>query len=326
MAMTNESLPNSDANEITYLPSDKSDEAYRWRIEKIRLKQKAEADAKAAVEAEKAPAAPLEAVQLEMWPQEVRVFPNALLRSALFSSKKIRGNAKKRTLLRSTADVEIRFKGERFIQPDLDVCEALFHLARLVPLGEKVEFTAHSLLKLLGRGTGKADHERLKEDIARLTAGLIELKWKEKDFVFGGALIEHYYRDDATGKYIVTLSKKIKKLFDTGHTYTDFAERQLLGQNNLAKWLHSFYATHANPYPYAVKTLKELSESGSPLYEFRRLLKDALTRLATHKIITSWSIDGQDLVHVHKPPNGSQKRHLDKRKNQKEIMRKISGM
>lgn len=252
--------------------------------------------------------------QLPVWPDAVRCVPNAILRSALFGISTNRKFYKTRTVIASVEGFEVRFMGVSFNQTDLDVWEMLLHLARLQPLGEDVRFTAHALLRELGRGTGKAQHEELKEQIMRLIAGAVEVTWVKDRKAFASALLADYKRDDVTGQYVVTFGKKMLQLYESGHTLIDWSQRQLLGKNNLAKWLHGHYATHAKPYPYKVQTLRELSGSeAGELWVFRQKLKQALGLLVDVGFLVSWSIDDADLVHVVRPPSASQQRHLLKK-------------
>ena len=280
--------------------------------EKIATMKKQNEERLAASAVAKAKAESEEQLSLDLWPDPVRSFPNVVFRSALFGISKIRDVSKKRTLIAAVEGIEIRFKGERFNQTDLDVCEQLLHMAREHPLGSKIEFSAHSLLKALGRDVGDSQHEQLKEDITRLTSGVVEITWTKEKKSFGGALVNAYYRDEVTGRYVIEFSKKIRMLYDSGATYVEWEQRKALGQNNLAKWLHSFYATHANPFPYKVDTLRELCGSVGTLFAFRRQIKTGLQKLQSLGYITSWEIDGADLVHVKKIPTASQKRHLSR--------------
>ena len=109
----------------------------------------------AASAAAKAKAESEDQLSLDLWPDPVRSFPNVVFRSALFGISKIRDVSKKRTLIAAVEGIEIRFKGERFNQTDLDVCEQLLHMAREHPLGSKIEFSAHSLLRALGRDVAR---------------------------------------------------------------------------------------------------------------------------------------------------------------------------
>lgn len=250
-------------------------------------------------------------LSLELWPEAVRGVPNAVLRGALFGVSISRKTYKKRTLIASTSEHEIRYKGETFNQTDLDLWETLLHLARLQPLGTQVEFTAHSLLKELGRGTGKSQHEQLKEELMRLITGGVEVTWVKEKKAYAGNLVAGYFRDDETGRYVVKFNTDMTKLYGMGSTYIDWEQRKALGKNNLAKWLHGNYASNAVVLDYKVETIRSLSGSGSPLKEFRRMLKAALDQLVEIGAIRSWSIDAKtDLVRVDKVPSKTQRKHL----------------
>ena len=255
-------------------------------------------------------------LSLPLWPDAVRGVPNAVLRGALFGVSKTRATAKRLTLLTAVEGIEISFKGERFNQVDLDLLEMLLHLARTQPLGNKVEFASHAILKELGRGTAGKDHEDLRNGIARLAGGVVDIKWTtgpNKNQTVGGALVSTYARDDETGRNVVVLNKQIVTLYDSGYTYIDWDERKALGNNSLAKWLHGFYASHAKPYDYKVETLKDLCGSTvARLTEFRRMLRQALAHLEAVGAIKSWSID-DDLVQVINLPSKTQAKHLAKK-------------
>lgn len=255
-------------------------------------------------------------LSLELWPDAVRGVPNAILRSALFGVSKDRQIHKTRTMVAAVEGYDIRFKGEMFNQTDLDLWEMLLHLARLQPLGTEVEFTAHSLLKVLGRGTGGKDHEDLKEQLMRLIGGAVEITWTKEQKAFAGALVSGYFRDDETGRYVVKFNKDMAKLYGMGYTNIDWEERQALGQDLLAKWLHGHYASHAAAYPYKVETLRTWSRSTTKrLSDFRTALRAALDKLAALRAIKSWKIDPvTDLVSVVTVPSKSQIKHLAKSK------------
>jgi hypothetical protein len=258
-------------------------------------------------------------LSLELWPDAVRGVPNAILRSALFGVSQSRQLHKARTLVAAVDGYEIRFKGETFNQTDLDVWETLLHLARLQPLGTEVEFTANSLLKVLGRGVGKSQHEQLKEELMRLIAGAVEITWTKQQKAFAGALVSSYFRDDETGRYVVKFNQDMAKLYGMGYTNIDWSERQALGKDNLAKWLHGHYSSHAAPYPYKVATLKKWSGSTvERLGDFRKQLRAALDKLVAIGCIKSWTIDPEtDLVEVVTVPNSTQLKHLAKAKKSK---------
>ena len=168
---------------------------------------------------------------------------------ALFGISRERKTHKKRTLIAAVEGYEIRFKGETFNQTDLDALEGMLHLAMPHPLGKKVEFSVHSFLKELGRGTGKEQHEQFKEQVMRLVTGGIEITDLKAKITFIGTLVHKAYRDEVTGRYIVIFDKDMLALYEAGYTLIDWQQRMALGQNNLAKWLHGFYSSHASPLP-----------------------------------------------------------------------------
>jgi hypothetical protein len=259
-------------------------------------------------------AAPAQQLMLPLWPEEIRGVPNAVLRGALFTVSKERAMHKQLTPVAAVDGIEISIKGERLNQQDLDLFEMLLHLQREQPLGNKVEFTAHGMLKALGRSTSGTDHRRLANDIARLGSSWVEIRWVNERKAFGGALVASAWRDEDTGRHVVAFNSDTMKLYGQGHTWIDWGERQSLGQNNLAKWLHGFYAGHALPYSYKVETLRGLCGSISVLREFRRVLKRALEELVNISAIASWEIDAGELVHVRRIPTQSQRKHLTKAK------------
>ena len=256
---------------------------------------------------------------LPHWPEEVRGVPNAALRGALFTVSKERAMHKQLTAVAALSGIAIRVQNARLNQQDLDLFEMLLHLQREQPLGEKVEFTAHAMLKALGRPMGGSAHERLANDLARLMGSIVEIKWIKERKTFLGALVERAFRDDVTGRYVVRLNSDTMKLYGQGHTWIDSQQRQALGQNNLAKWLHGFYASHAQPFPYKVKTLRGLCGTTiGRLVDFRRVLRLALGRLKEVGSINNWDIDVRtDLVTVVKMPTQTQRKYLAKIKSMK---------
>jgi TrfA protein len=294
-------------------PTPKRD-SIAWAKERAAQAQaRLDGDTKAAKKPAKAPVDPRQ-MKLELWPEAVRGVPNVVLRGSLFGISRERKVLKRRTLIAAVDGYEIRFKGETFNQTDLDVLEAMLHLAMPHPLGKKVEFSVHSFLQDLGRGVGKEQHEQFKEQLMRLMTGGIEITDLKAKITFMGTLVHKAYRDEKTGRYIVIFDKDMLALYESGYTLIDWKERMSLGQNNLAKWLHGFYSTHAAPFPYKVETLLKLCGSTTTLKEFKRKLKQALPELVNVGAIQSWSLDESDLVHIERIPTPSQMKHLAKKK------------
>ena len=253
---------------------------------------------------------PAKIVQFPLWPEPSRGVPNSALRGALFAA--IQGKnrkAFKRELLHSQNGIEIRFTGWQLDQSDLDVWEQALHLARIHPLGTRCEFTAHRFLKALGRSTGKAQYEDLKNNFARLGGCLVEVTHNR--LTYGGSLLE-FYRDEDTGRYRVEVNPKINALYNAGWTAIDWQQRRALKRKPLASWLHGFYASHADPYPVSVEKLRQWSGSQTKsLRRFKQALVKALEDLKTIGAIVDFEIkDG--LVYVERVPSSSQRKHLTK--------------
>lgn len=258
--------------------------------------------------------------QLNFWPEDVRGVPNVALRGSLFSISKEREMVKKRTQLATVDGYKIMFKGERYNQRDLDLWEMLLHIGRQQKYGTHVEFVASDLLKALGRATGGGDYEELKEDLARLMSGVVEITFTETNITFIGSLIHNAFREENTQRYVVMFDEKMRMLYDAGYTHEDWGQRKALKENGLAKWLHAFYATHAAPLRYKVSTLYTLCGSTTGrMTDFRKALRVALDRMVAVGAFTSWTIDPDtDLLDVKRIASASQRRHLEKKQAKKQ--------
>lgn len=237
--------------------------------------------------------------QFPLWPEPVRGMPNPALRSALFAA--IQGKSRRfinDEPIATIAGIELRFKGEQLNQEDLAVCSELFHLARLHPLGNTCQTSAHALLKALGRHTGYSEHLQLHKSIRRLQQ---PLEIKVGRHAYFGSLIMEGAKDEVTRHYVIKINPKLAALFDHGWTGLDLQQRQRLQGKPLTLWLHAFYASHERPYPYKVATLRDLAGSRTKdLKAYRQNLRKALTELQASGAISTWDIDTDDLVHVRK--------------------------
>lgn len=238
-------------------------------------------------------------IQLPLWPEPVRGMPNPALRAALFAA--IQGKDRRfinGETIAAVQGITIRFKGEQLNQEDLEVCATAYHLARMHPLGDTIHTTAHAFLKLLGRKTGKSQHVQLHQSLFRL---MQPLEIETKRYQYNGALVMKGVKDKETRHYVIKINRDLEPLFRQGWTGLDWEQRQKLRGKPLALWLHGFYATHAQPHPYKVETLRELSGSQTTtLYKFRQNLRRALAEVEAVGAIQGYEIDATDLVHIHK--------------------------
>ncbi|HJW29605.1 MAG TPA: plasmid replication initiator TrfA, partial [Saprospiraceae bacterium] len=211
-------------------------------------------------EPELSPQPPAKVVQLDFWEDSRRAAPNIVFRSALFPALKFKEGRLflKQKQLFATKGGEVYFTGEQFDQSDLDVYIEILQFARSFPLGTPVRFTAYSMLKALGRNTGKSDRQWLHAVLTRLRSGTVDMTDHKKRY-FGG-LIEGGVYDEITTHYEIIINPKFAVLFGFGMWSTlDKAQRRELGRNQTAKALHAYYSTHAAPGPHEYATLAEIA-------------------------------------------------------------------
>lgn len=237
-------------------------------------------------------------IQLPIWPEKRRGVPNDLVRGALFTVGNVRiKRAYLRNIVVATlSGIEIRYTGEELRQDDQDVFLQIVHLARLVPLGAPVTFTAHAILKALKWHPNVRSYTRLRDTVTRLKATGLEVRGDKRGYA--GSLIRDFsWKDDETGArsrdWVVRLEPQIAALFShVAYSQVDWEQRLALGQ--LAKWLHSFYHTHRRPLPIKVDTIRRLCGSATKdLSKFRQLLRDALQELRSIAFLADFTIDSE---------------------------------
>lgn len=240
------------------------------------------------------------AAGLPEWPEKALGIPNGALRSSLFGAIR-KGPRKflKRTKLQSVNGLNIVFNGPRLTQADLDVWEHCLHLARINGTGCQIRFTGYSFLKSIGRNTGKSDREWLKGVLLDLASSVVEISDGKRAYF--GPLIHHGVRDEETLEFVIEVNPRVALLYGAdGWTQIEWGQRWALRRQPLAQWLHGFYSTHAEPYPYKVETLRRLAGSENEhLFSFRQELRSAMTKVAE---VTGWTwrIVDADLLQVTK--------------------------
>ena len=286
------------------------------RIEELReqAKQRAEREKR-----DPLPGAPLpkNVVQLPLWPEPVRAVPNGFLRSALFGAiAKGRRRYIDGEQLAALDGIEIRYTGQRLDQGDLDVWESVLHAVRLQELGSQCRVTSYALLKLMGKTDTGKNRATLNKRITRLVASALTVK--QGRYTYIGSLIRFAAKDEETQEWVIELDEKLRPLFAADQfTQVEWAVRHALDGQQLAQWLHGFYATHAKPFPMKAETLLKLSggENADPhsgKQKLRKALDAVAEASAAHGEGFSYEIRG-DLVHVEKQAKGTQRRHLAKK-------------
>lgn len=242
------------------------------------------------------------AAGLPDWPENKRGLPNSALRSALFgiSPKDRRSYAVERHVA-SIEGLEVFItRGPNLMQHHLDVWEQCLHLGKEQGTGRRIEFTAYSFLKSIGRNTGKSDCEWLKNALYDLAACVVRIT--DGNRTYFGPMIHGGTRDELTRRYVIEINPKIALLYSACRwTPLDYPQRQKLRRHPLAQWLHAFYSTHATPYRYRVETIRNIcgASDDTDLKKFRQVLRRALGNLQE---ATGWRclIDDSDCVVVEK--------------------------
>jgi hypothetical protein len=252
-------------------------------------------------------------LQLPIWPQDLRGLPNAFARSALFTVANMRKGERKnmkRALIATVSGIKIEYTGEELRQDDEDVFLQILHIARNQELGTPVRFTAYSMISELGWTKNTSSYKRLVDCLDRMKASSITLTVAARQGGqegYSGSLIRSFrWREEGDGQapmreWEILLEREIISLFNP-HSYSRLDWKMRLKLPALEKWLHSFYHTHAQPFPYKVETIHGLTGSEIPLKDIRKFrykLKKALENLVEHGFFASAMIDPRtDLVHV----------------------------
>lgn len=198
-------------------------------------------------------------IQLDFWEDGKRAAANATLRSSLFPAL---GRQKRRYLegdeIESVGGITIYFTGKQFDQSDFDVYLEILNFARPFPLGTPVKFTAHGMLKSLGRSCGGKDHKWLHSVLMRICAGVVDATDHQKRYF--GHLIEGGIKDELTDMYEITINPKFAVLFGFGMwSKIDVTQRRALGgKGAIAKALHAYYSSHTNPTLHTFETLAKI--------------------------------------------------------------------
>lgn len=255
-----------------------------------------------------APPEPLQ-MQLPYWANAQRGLPNVFARSALWN---VGNHAAPRQYLKDVTiaaldNIMITYRGEELRQDDEDVFMQILHLARGQPVGTEVVFTAGAMMRELEWSRNARSTDRLINTINRLKASAITVRLADDSKGFSGSLIRKFSWQNEGGtslrRWTVTLEPEIVQLF-APHAYSRVDWKIRLQLTPLAKWLHTFYHSHRNPYPYKVATLKTLSGSNiKHLYQFRYKLREALQLLVERNFLERASICPRtDLVTVERKP------------------------
>lgn len=236
--------------------------------------------------------------------------PNAIARSSLFNISSFRKGERtfyNKAEIASTGGISLVYTGSELRQDDLDVLLQVLHLAKEQKLGEDIKFTAHSMIVALRWTINPASYERLADCMNRMKATALRLTVENATggrISFTGSLMgEFTWREvgsnDPLRLWTVSLERNIVKLFaPDAYSLLNWSTR--LDLPPLAKWLHTFYSTHTNPFPHKTETLHKLTSSRiKEVRKFKVELKKALVLLVDCGFLLSARVDDKSgLVYV----------------------------
>jgi hypothetical protein len=185
-------------------------------------------------------------------------------------------------------------------------------------VGQKFTFSAHTLLKLLGKTTGGHDHDWLRGVITRLRGGTVAIRHNRRRFL--GGFFNDDVEDEATGHHTVSINPKLLVLFGFDMwSKVDRDQRAALGRNGTAKALYGYYSSHAKPGTHHIETLAQIAglQAKQRAMRKRQVLKahEAL-KAPPCGFLKDYTVEGECIT-VEKSPTPSQRRHLVKQAGQR---------
>lgn len=259
------------------------------------------------------------------------VLPNAFSGNSLFGatggkSKSVKCEVNAQIQIKSASKrYQIFYIGEQLAQSDLSFYLKLIPLygAGGTKLGENIWINLHEFLRDNYGSVNSLAYRTLEEKIIRLYNAEVTIIRPD---------IPPYYCRLISGRSEIFTGKGNKRTIEItldpilheafkidGYSFINLTERSNLGNNQLALWLHSYYARHARPHPITAEFI--YINSGSKAKEFARWVRCTLA-LAVDRIndFNDWSLfldfrDGIDEAKLHcieKPISSSQQKYLSK--------------
>jgi hypothetical protein len=236
-------------------------------------------------------------------PKGKRIIPNDLIRSSLFTvvNHKIKREYFKEKQLYSFGKTKIYYTGEELRQDDEDVWMYILYLASRADR-EFVEFQPYSFMREIDWPARTQYQDKLRDSLNRMSATNLIVSNEEAGQGVTLSLVRKFSWRTEEGtklkRWKIWLEPELVKLFQ-GHTYSKVIWEQRKKLNPLAKWLHSYYSSHAEPFSLKVETLHAACGSKTKQQKhFKSSLRTALTDLVAVGFLASFFIDAVNKVHV----------------------------
>lgn len=269
----------------------------------------------------------IDQLQLPLF-DDMRVNVGTLVRGALFNAKSSKQERKVITnqTVAMTGDITAIYTGVDLRQDENLLLGELLHLQKQFRYGEIIKASPLTLLKNLGWSDSPSSYARLFASLSYLKATCITIieentLTQEKEYKLGGkSLVEsfdgNYIKGQLCGIWEIRITDQMSDLL-TNKTATLIEHETRLGLSKtsspLALWLHSYLSEFKEPRPLSITFYREqsgLSEQYPKLWRFKEALKRACDLLVEHKVLISYELGKDNLLHVKRSPRKQDKKTL----------------
>lgn len=230
--------------------------------------------------------------------------PVSMVRSALFGVGVSGETSNDRVIVvDKRLGAEVKYSGPYLNQDHFKVWQACVYMARTTGgmNGEKfVVSNFADLLRLCGSDPGDTPRYKKMWGLLRdLQKANVEIETGRVSYV--GSLILEATKDKESGKLVIHLSSNLAQFMSNETLSNDMLRLAGLGRDQLAAWLHNYYASQKDPPPLTVAEIQKLSGTKLDMPRLRQRLKKALNKLqgGIRPLIVKWRITKEtDVVHV----------------------------
>lgn len=235
-------------------------------------------------------------VYLPLWQAGTFALPNALIRSGLFSvaSKPVTDDTER--TIGTQGATAIKLAG-CLLDYDRQVFAAVLSLAKDSPLAEAdspwIQVSYWEMAQAMGVPYGTTVQAAIRKSLNRLNSARIRIRVNKLDIKLS-QLVEIEFKKvakrksskaskteepAAAGEEIAfRVPQPVAELF--GHAaWTKVPAFALTGYSGLARWLATYYSSHAKPYAVSLEDMLGFTGSTCAMPEFKRRLKLALEKL-----------------------------------------------
>ncbi len=230
--------------------------------------------------------------------------PVSMVRSALFGVGISGEKSNDRVIVvDKRLGAEVKYSGPYLNQDHFKVWQACVYMARTTGgmNGEKfVVSNFADLLRLCGSDPGDTPrYTKMWGLLKDLQKANVEIETGRVSYV--GSLILEASKDKESGKLVIHLSSNLAQFMSNETLSNDMLRLAGLGRDQLAAWLHNYYASQKDPPPLTVAEIQKLSGTKLDMPRLRQRLKKALNKLqgGIRPLIVKWRITKEtDVVHV----------------------------